>query len=35
MSNLITERAYWRDPSQVFTGLTWLVIGIVIGVVVS
>lgn len=35
MSNLITERTYWRDPVQVFAGVTWLVAGIVIGVVLS
>lgn len=35
MSNLITERAYWRDPVQVFGGLSWLFIGGVIGFLVG
>lgn len=35
MSNLITERAYWRDPVQVFAGLTWLVVGIAAGIFIG
>ena len=35
MSNLITERDYWRDPVQVFGGAFWLVIGFAIGFVVG
>lgn len=31
MSTLL-ERAYWKNPTQVLTGLTWLVAGIVLGV---
>lgn len=27
MSNLITERAYWCDPVQVFGGAIWLIVG--------
>lgn len=27
----ILSRKYWRDPVQVFTGLTWLLIGGVVG----
>jgi len=34
MSNTIIERAYWRDPVQVLSGLTWLVIGLAIGFLV-
>ncbi|AMB48379.1 hypothetical protein [Methylobacterium sp. AMS5] len=29
--NVITEAAYWRSPTQVFTGATWLGIGIAVG----
>lgn len=35
MSNLITERAYWRDPVQVFAGVTWLLVGLVVGFVIG
>lgn len=35
MSNLITERAYWRDPVQVFAGVTWLIVGIAIGFLIG
>lgn len=35
MSNLITERAYWRDPVQVFAGMTWLVIGVFCGFLIG
>jgi len=34
-ANLIYERAYWRDPVQVFAGITWLVIGFGFGVIVG
>lgn len=32
--DLIVSRSYWRDPCQVFAGLTWLVVGFVIGVLI-
>jgi hypothetical protein len=35
MSHLITERAYWRDPVQVFGGMTWLVLGFFVGIMVA
>lgn len=31
MSNLITQRDFWRDPVQVFSGLAFAIIGGVIG----
>lgn len=34
MSNNMSERDYWRDPVQVFSGLIWLLAGIVIGVLI-
>ena len=30
--HLLVEGGYWRDPVQVFTGLTWLLAGLVAGV---
>ena len=35
MSNLITERNYWRDPVQVFAGAFWLIVGGIIGFVIG
>lgn len=31
----ILSRDYWRDPVQVFTGMTWLLIGSVIGFMIA
>ena len=31
-SSAIIERAYWRDPVQVMTGLAWMFVGLMIGV---
>ena len=33
--NIITQKEYWQDPVQVITGLTWLVIGIALGVIIT
>lgn len=30
----VIEKAYWRDPVHVLTGLLWLMIGFTIGVLV-
>jgi hypothetical protein len=35
MGDLLTERAFWRDPVQVFTAATCCLIGVVIGFVIG
>lgn len=34
-SNVITEKAYWKDPVQVFSGLTWFFFGCLITTVIA
>jgi hypothetical protein len=31
MGNSILEKAYWKDPRQVLTGLSWFFLGIGFG----